>query len=70
MQLLLIRGKDHSYIVLNNGVNDVDQINYGRRIHKYESESDFKTLKTELATYGEKAMMQVWDYFKQSRVNA
>ena len=62
MKLMLIHGKTQSAIIVDNTI-----IEYGRKIHKYESESDYKTITTELNTYGIKAALAVVDYLATTR---
>lgn len=40
---------------------------YDRKIHKYESESDYKSLITEDNTYGDNATLELFNYLKTSR---
>ena len=57
MNLSLWHGKSTSAIVADEIV-----IEYKRKIHRYESESDYKTLIAELETYGITAANRWLDY--------
>ena len=63
MNLSLRHDKNVSAIVADDVI-----IEYKRKIHKYESESDYKTIVTELKTYGITAANQVLDYLVVARV--
>lgn len=62
MNLSLFHGKTQSAIVADDII-----IDYGRKIHRYESERDYKTIVTELRTYGIKAAQEVIDYLVVAR---
>lgn len=62
MNLSLFHGKTQSAIVADGTI-----IGYGRKIHRYESESDYKTIVTELNTYGIKAAQEVINYLATAR---
>lgn len=62
MNLALFHGETTSAIVADDTI-----INYERKIHRYESESDYKTIVTELNTYGIKAAQDVIDYLVGTR---
>lgn len=57
MKAELWHGKDSSAIIADGVI-----IEYTRRIHRYESESDFKTLVTEDKTYGDNTAKAWLDY--------
>lgn len=65
MNLSLFHGQNLSAIVVDDTV-----IDYTRKIHRYESESDYKLIVTELNTYGIKAAQQVVDYLVTARAQA
>lgn len=65
MNLSLFHGKTTSAIVVDDTV-----IEYNRNIHRYESDSDYKTIVTELKTYGRKAAQEVVDYLVVARQSA
>jgi len=50
--LELYHGADDSALFLKDSSGIIGRKYYTRRIHKYESEADFKRLSTELQTYG------------------
>jgi hypothetical protein len=56
-----------SVINLFEDNRQLESITYTRNIHKYESESDYKTLVTEMNTYGEKGLMETFRYFADAR---
>ena len=62
MNLTLLHSPTESAIAWNGQV-----ISYTRKIHNYESESDFSSLKTELLTYGSSALQELFDYLKGVR---
>jgi hypothetical protein len=62
MNITLWHGQDGSELVVNDTV-----IEYSRKIHRYQSEGDYKTLVTEYNTYGEDAAQKVLDYFRTAR---
>lgn len=62
MNVTLWHGPDASAIVAD-GVT----IDYTRKIHRYESSSDYKTLVTELRTYGVPAATAVLRYLVATR---
>lgn len=62
MNLSLFHAKDSSAILADDTI-----IGYSRNIHRYESESDYKTIVTELNTYGIKAAQDVIDYLVTAR---
>jgi hypothetical protein len=43
------------------------EIIYTRKIHHYESDADFKTINTELQTYGELQAYEIFRYFRETR---
>lgn len=62
MNLSLFHGQTTSAIVADEKI-----VEYSRNIHRYESESDYKTVVTELNTYGIKAAQNVIDYLVGAR---
>ena len=62
MNISLWHGKGVSALVVDDVV-----IEYTRRIHRYESESDYKTLVTELNTYGISSANLWLDYLVTAR---
>lgn len=62
MNLRLIHGDDESAVVVDSTV-----ISYRRKIHRYESASDFALIKTELLTYGRSAAQAVVDHLTARR---
>lgn len=65
VNLSLWHGKTRSAIMADDIV-----IEYARKIHRFESESDYKTIVTELKTYGIKAANEVIDYLVTARARA
>lgn len=65
VNLSLWHGKTRSAIIADDVV-----IEYTRKIHRFESESDYKTIVTELKTYGIKAANEVIDYLVTARARA
>jgi hypothetical protein len=58
----MYHSKDDSVIFLKDDTGILGRIYYTRRIHKYESESDFSRLNTELRTYGyTQGLLPEWD---------
>lgn len=64
MTLALYHAKDSSAILIDNGASVLE---YSRKIHKYEAEADYATIKTELVTYGDAAAWEVFNYLKGVR---
>jgi hypothetical protein len=56
-----------SIITCLDGMQHRGSIVYTRKIHRYESESDFQTIITELKTYGDVAAAEIFVYFQQTR---
>ena len=56
-----------SVITCLDGLHHNGAIVYTRKIHRYESDADFSTIKTELQTYGERAAYEIFTYFRDSR---
>lgn len=50
--LEVYHGESDSAIFLKDAAGIIGRKYYTRRIHKYESDSDYSRLKTELLTYG------------------
>lgn len=44
-------------------------LTYTRKIHRYESESDYKRLVTELKTYGENAMLEEYSRLQDKKIS-
>lgn len=62
IKLDMYHSKDDSVIFLKDDTGILGRIYYTRRIHKYESESDFSRLNTELRTYGyTQGLLPEWD---------
>lgn len=62
MNISLWHGKNISALIVDDVV-----IEYTRRIHRYESEGDYKTLITELNTYGISSANLWLDYLVTAR---
>lgn len=62
MNIALYHGKTASALVI-----DEDVIQYTQKSHRYRSEADFSTLKTELATNGHSAANLVKEWLVVSR---
>lgn len=56
--------KDVSFINLLENNWQKETIAFNKNIHKYQSSSSFNLLKSELNTYGDKAMIELFNYFK------
>ena len=54
----------HSIIILLEGKAWKDVIRYTHNAHKELSEINYKSLKTQLATYGSDALIDLFNYFK------
>ena len=66
--LHLYHGPDDSALFLKDSTGIIGRIYYTRRIHKYESESDYKQLKTQLLTYGyQQGLLPEWERLEQAR---
>jgi hypothetical protein len=50
-----------------DGLESRGSIVYTRKIHRYESESDFKAISSENQTYGETAALELFTYFQMAR---
>lgn len=62
IRLEVYHGEDDSVIFLKDDQGILGRRYYTRRIHKYESEADFKRLNTELQTYGySHGLLPEWD---------
>lgn len=62
IKLELYNGENDSVIFLKDEKGILGRKYYTRRIHKYESTSDFKRLNTELQTYGySQGLLPEWD---------
>ena len=53
-----------SVLTCMDGLRHVGAVVYTRKIHRYESEADFSTIKTELQTYGHLAAFEIFSYFQ------
>lgn len=61
--LELYHSKDDSVLFLRDKDGIIGRKYYIKRIHKYESESDFSLLKTELLTYGyQHGLLPLWNH--------
>lgn len=68
MIVRLTQYKDHSVITLfSNKDEHLGSIVYKRSIHEYESGADYKTLSTEHDTYGDDALVELFNYFASIR---
>ena len=56
-----------SVIVLRDGLRHTGEIFYTRKIHRYEAGNDYMTLVTEMKTYGDNAVLELFNYFKGVR---
>lgn len=68
MTIKLIHFKNTSAISAFTKDDHFGWIFYQRKIHKFESESDYKTLVTEDNTYSDKATLELFNYMKDTRV--
>ena len=65
--LELYHGTDDSVIFIKDAHGIIGRKYYTRRIHKYESSSDFKRLNTELQTYGyQHGLLPEWERLQAS----
>ena len=65
--LELHHGADDSVIFIKDAHGIIGRKYYTRRIHKYESSSDFKRLNTELQTYGyQHGLLPEWERLQAS----
>lgn len=68
IRLELYHGEQESAIFLKDAYGMLGSKYYTKRIHKYESESDFKRLSTELRTYGyQHGLLPEWERLQQVR---
>lgn len=56
-----------SVITLLDDLQHLGSITYTRKIHRYESDADYKTIITELQTYGDKEAEEIFRYFAYTR---
>jgi len=56
-----------SVITCLDDLQHIGAITYTRKIHRYESESDYQTIITELKTYSDRAAMDVFEYLQGAR---
>ena len=62
IKLEMYHGVDDSVIFLKDAQGIIGRKYYTRRIHKYESESDFSRLNTQLQTYGySQGLLPEWE---------
>lgn len=62
IRLVLYHGTDDSVIFIKDDRGILGRKYYTKRIHKYESTSDFKRLETELQTYGyQQGLLPEWN---------
>lgn len=61
---------DNSAVSVYSAGEHFGWIIYTSKIHKYLSESDFKSLHAENVTYGTNATLELFDYLKDSRGRA
>jgi hypothetical protein len=65
----LEQAKSYSVVTLfDDDHKHIGSITYQRKIHKFESENDYKMLVTEDKTYGDKAIIELFNYLKGVRV--
>lgn len=62
MKVSVWHGADTSALIVDDAV-----IEYTRRIHRYEAEADYKTVVTELRTYGAAAAQSCLNYLRGAR---
>lgn len=62
LNIELYHGEQQSWLSYNGQC-----ISYTRKIHQFESESDYKLLVSEFSTYSWEAFDQLWDYLKSKR---
>lgn len=67
IKIRLERYETGSVITLLEDDKHISSIVYTRKIHEYESDSDFKSLTSELKTYGDTAMIELYDYLHAAR---
>lgn len=64
----MYHGESDSVIFLKDDRGILGRIYYTKRIHRYESESDFKRLNTELQTYGySHGLLPEWERLEAAR---
>jgi len=63
----LTRHATGSVITLMAGQRQLNHISYTQPTHKYRSDSDYQTLVTELRTYGQRALIETFDYLASTR---
>lgn len=56
-----------STISLYYGERHKGSITYTRNIHQFESDNDFSNLNTEMKTYGDRALLELFDYYMAAR---
>jgi len=66
--ITLSQSSDTSFITLLKNNKQQATIPYFQKTHKYRSDSDFKSLSTEFNTYGDKAMIELFNYFLTTRL--
>jgi hypothetical protein len=63
ISLELYHADDGSAIFLKDADGIIGRKYYTRRIHKHDSEGDYKNLKTELLTYGYRhGLLPLWEH--------
>ena len=67
ISIRLERYKTGSVITLFEDKVHIAAIAYGDRVHAYRSDADFNSLNTELKTYGDKAMIELFEYLHGAR---
>ena len=67
MRITLNHYKTGSTITLFDDNKHMGSIVYTRKIHEYESESDYDRIVTEMYTYGDSAAMEEYNRVRQAR---
>jgi len=69
LKFTLTRYKTGSIISVVDDSRHLGSLTYTRKIHAYESDSDFKRLSTELQTYGDNAALAEFTRLQDEHLN-
>jgi hypothetical protein len=70
MELTLTHYATGSVITLMDGKRHLGNLTYTRKIHRYDSDSDYQRLHSEHITYGDIAMMAEYSRIQDNQINA
>lgn len=69
LTISLNRYKTGSTIIAKDGKRHLGTLSYTRKIHEYESESDFKRIVTQLKTYGDNEALEEFSRIQDKQNN-